>query len=94
MRLLNRLVGKLADRLHPDLDDTLRGLNGWTVVRLPDGPRQVFDPQLPALLEARRRHAAEHGLDRADQQILQNRHPRPDAAQAGRGVARNATVRA
>ncbi len=63
------LLDRLADRIHARHDDAARA-QGLTVTRLPGGCRQIGHPDLPARLEARRRHALAHGLDDADRALL------------------------
>ncbi|HET6479252.1 MAG TPA: hypothetical protein VFG35_04295 [Actinoplanes sp.] len=63
------LLDRIADRIHAQGDAAARA-QGLTVTRLPGGRRSVSHPDLPALLEARRRNALAHGLDRADRALM------------------------
>ncbi len=63
------LLARIADRIHANGDDAARAA-GLTVTRLPGGRRRVGHPNLPAMLEARRRRALTHGLDDADRALM------------------------
>jgi hypothetical protein len=63
------LLDRIADRIHARADATAEA-QGLTVTRLPDGRRRIGHPDLPALLEARRRRAVAHGLDDADRAFI------------------------
>ncbi len=63
------LLDRLADRIHARADATAEA-QGLTVTRLPGGRRRVGHPNLPAMLEARRRRALTHGLDDADRALM------------------------
>ncbi|MFI5935768.1 hypothetical protein [Actinoplanes sp. NPDC051494] len=63
------LLDRIADRIHARHDDDARA-QGLTVTRLPGGRRQIGHPDLPAMLEARRRRAIANGLDIADRLSL------------------------
>ncbi len=63
------LIDRITDRIHAK-GDAAAETQGLTVTRLPGGRRRIGHPDLPALLEARRRHALTHGLDDADRALL------------------------
>jgi hypothetical protein len=69
MNALRRLAEAVADRIHAH-GDTAATNQGLTVQHLPGGRRRISHPDLPALLEARRRHALTHGLDTADRALI------------------------
>ena len=63
------LLDRLADRIHARHDAAALA-QGLTVTRLPGGRRQIHHPDLPNLLEARRRRVITGGLDLADRLCL------------------------
>ena len=63
------LLDRIADRIHAHGDATTEA-QGLTVTRLPGGRRRVSHPDLPAVLEGRRRHALARGLDEADRTLI------------------------
>ena len=63
------LLDRIADRIHAK-GDAIAVTQGLVVEPLPGGRRRISHPDLPALLEARRRHGASYGLDLADLHIL------------------------
>ena len=65
------LRDRIVDRIHARGDAAARA-QGLTVTRLPGGRRSIHHPDLPALLEARRRHARTHGLDSLDVAVIQS----------------------
>ncbi|MEV6306089.1 hypothetical protein AB0M02_42220 [Actinoplanes sp. NPDC051861] len=64
-----RLLDRITDRIHAPHDAAARAA-GLTVVRLPGGRRQISHPDLPELLEARRRRVITHGPDITDRMLL------------------------
>ncbi|WP_148307886.1 hypothetical protein [Actinoplanes friuliensis] len=63
------LFDRIADRIHSRADAAAEA-RGLTVTVLPGGRRRIGHPDLPAVLEARRRHALTHGLDDADRAFM------------------------
>ena len=63
------LLDRIADRIHARADAAAEA-DGLTVTRLPGGRRRVSHPDLPAVLEARRRHALTRGLDDTDRTLI------------------------
>ncbi len=63
------LLDRITNRIHTRHDAAARAA-GLTVTRLPGGRRRIGHPDLPALLEARRRHALTHGLDATDHALM------------------------
>ncbi len=63
------LLDRIADRIHARHDAAAEA-QGLTVTRLPGGRRRIGHPHLPALAEARRRHALTHGLDDTDHALI------------------------
>jgi hypothetical protein len=63
------LLDRITDRIHAQGDADLRA-QGLTVTRLPGGRRQISHPDIPAMLEARRRRVITQGLDQAERLML------------------------
>ncbi|OJF09782.1 hypothetical protein [Couchioplanes caeruleus] len=80
------VLDRLANLIHAR-GDAAAAAQGLTVTRLPGGRRRIGHPDLPALLEARRRHALTHGPDRADRALMD------PATRAALNTTRNRTAR-
>jgi hypothetical protein len=91
MNPITRLLGHLADRLHPNADLTA-ALAGLTVIYRPDGTRVVRHPDMPSIAAAYRARvlADPDPLDRLfiDRAVLAQAHHEAATRRARTGVTR------